>query len=296
MDGKTCLLLLATVLQVIHLENLLTNATDLQPTVEIVSGHSTVFLGDTVRLRCIAPVTSYNATWTYTWFHGTRQLSHFSELLIIPDIKTKQRGKYYCQAFRETSIQDIPTLQSQPAELKVDGGWAILDAPSQGVVGLPLSVTCRVRSRRRLSELVLYRDGVEVLKGDHPVLILDSPTLQDEGMYSCRASWIQAYRTHSVISASVFVQVVEPLTQPELVIVDNEQMRDLSMLKLVCVLEYNIPAPAPPIIYYFYLNNNPLGRPTSENFTVIKRSKGSFTCQAKVSELNLSRWSEPESF
>lgn len=293
MDAKAYLLLVATVLQVIHLEDQLTNATELQPTVEIVSGHSTVFIGDNVRLKCNPPVTPYTATWTYIWHHGTQQLPHFEELLIILDINTRQSGKYYCQAIRDTSVQDIPTLLSVPVELKVDGGWAILDAPSQGIAGFPLNTTCRVRTKRPLSELVLYRDGEEVVKGEHPTLVLDNVTLADKGMYSCRASWIQFYRTHSVISTPVSVQIVEPLTQPKLVI---EQMHSLSMLKLICVLKCNLPAPAPPILYYFYINGNPLGPPTSEGFTMIRRSNGSFTCQAKVSELGLSQWSEPESF
>lgn len=296
MDGKTYLLLLATVLQVIRLEDLVTNATELQPTVEIVSGHSTVFIGETVRLKCNPPVTPYNATWTYTWHHGTQKLPHFFEQLIIYDIKTRHSGKYYCQAIRITSVRDLPTLQSEPVELGVDGGWAILDAPSQGIVGFPLSTTCRVRSRRPLSELVLYRDEVEVVKGALPTLVLDNVTLADGGMYSCRASWVQFYRTHSVISSPVPVQVVEPLTQPILVIVDNEQMRSFSMIKLICVLEYNVPAPAPPVLYSFYINGKLLGPPTSENFTMINRSKGSFKCQAEVSQLGLSQWSEPESF
>uniref|UniRef100_A0A8C6WKS4 Ig-like domain-containing protein n=1 Tax=Neogobius melanostomus TaxID=47308 RepID=A0A8C6WKS4_9GOBI len=263
------------------LSDLLTNATPLKPTVEIVTGHSRVFTGDTVRLKCNFPDTPYKSTWFYKWYNGPEQLPFFDDQLVLWDIKTKETGKYYCQGL--------------PVEISVDGGWAILDAPSQGVVGYPMNMTCRVRGKRPINEVVLYRDGVEVLKQKHPHFLLDNVTLEDWGGYTCVASWNHG-RTHSVISAPVSVQVLEPLTQPTLVIIEDEMTRSLSMLKLVCVLDYNVPAPAPPVLYYFYMNNDRLGTPTSENFTLIKKSRGSFKCQAKVSELGLFRWSEPESF
>lgn len=293
---KTSILLLSTVLQLLHLENLVTKATPFQPTVEIVTGLSRVFTGDTVRLRCNVPPTPYNSTWSYTWYNGPRQLPYFTEQIIISYIKTKDKGKYYCQGFRDTSVRDIPTFQSLPVEINVDGGWAILDAPSQGVVGFPMNMTCRVRGTRPIKEVVLFRDGVEVLKQKHPRFILDNVTLEDWGSYSCVASWIQSGRTHSVVSAPVSVQVVEPMTQPKLVILDDEQMRLLSMLQLVCVLDYNVPEPAPPVLYYFFLDDSRLGTPASDNFSMVKRSTGAFKCQAKVAQLDLSRWSEPKSY
>lgn len=91
------------------------------------------------------------------------------------------------------------------------GGWAILKVPLHpGLVGHTLSVTCRVRVGTQLHEVILYKDGVEVMRqnGLNPHFYLTRLTLWDQGMYSCRASWDTDRRTHSVISAATPVQVL----------------------------------------------------------------------------------------
>ncbi|KAJ0063751.1 hypothetical protein NL108_006698, partial [Boleophthalmus pectinirostris] len=175
-------------------------------------------------------------------------------------------------------------------------GWAVLDTPSQGVVGYPVNMTCRVRGNYPIHEVILYRNDVEVLEQEDPKFILKNLTLEDWGQYTCRASWNKNGHTHSVISAQVPVQVVEPLTKPTLFIVDDEEMRTLSKLKLICVLDYNIPEPAPPVLYYFYINNNRFGTPTTNNYHLIERIRGTFKCKAVVSQLGLTQWSEPKTF
>ncbi|KAK7882650.1 hypothetical protein WMY93_028824 [Mugilogobius chulae] len=295
MDRVSLLFTLCTVL-LVHLQYPLTYATPFEPTVKIIGGNSKVFSGETVRLICIAPATPYNSTWTYSWYHGAKQLPHSSQKLILNNIKKKDSGKYYCQAIRDTSVQDIPTFKSVPVQINVDGGWAILDSQSQGIVSFPMNMTCRVRGNRPIHEVVLYRDGVKVLEQDNPKVILNNLTLADSGEYTCRASWNHHGRTYSVISDQVSVQVVEPLTQPTLNIVDNDELRTLSKLKLLCILEYNVPDPAPPVLYFFYINDNRHGTPTVNNYQLIERIRGTFKCKAQVSQLDLSQWSEPKSF
>lgn len=290
------LFVLSTVLQLVHLHNPSEHETSVQTSVEVLTGHLNVFTRDTVRLKCVVPSTPYNSTWMYKWYNGPEQLFQFEQQLVLWKIKTKNSGKYYCQGFRDTNVRDIPTLQSLPVEINVDGGWAILDAPSKGVVGYPMNMTCRVRNNPPTDEVILYRDGVEVSSQNHPTFVLNNVTLENLGQYTCRASWVVQRRTYSVISTQVSVQVVEPLTKPTLIIVDDAELRSLTRLKLVCQLEYNVPAPAPPVLYYFYKDGQRLGTPLSENFTLIIMAKGKFTCNAKVPQLGLSQWSEPAVF
>lgn len=90
------------------------------------------------------------------------------------------------------------------------GGWAILQAPPQpGLVGRTLEVTCRVRGTPQLHEVILYKDGVEVMRqtGPNSQFSLTNLTMEHKGMYSCRASWDAKRHTHSVLSAETPVQV-----------------------------------------------------------------------------------------
>lgn len=82
--------------------------------------------------------------------------------------------------------------------------------PHPSLVGRNLGVTCRVRGRPPLHEVILYKDGVEVMRqrGPNPHFTLTNLTTEDQGMYSCRASWDVHSQTRSIISADVPVQVL----------------------------------------------------------------------------------------
>lgn len=67
-------------------------------------------------------------------------------------------------------------------------------------------------------------------------------------------------------------------------------------MKLICHVQYNAPAPAPPVNYYFYKNNSRLGVATSENYNEVRQIPGHYSCKARVPLLNLSRLSEPKAF
>ena len=91
------------------------------------------------------------------------------------------------------------------------GGWAILQVPPRpGLVGHALTVTCRGRASPELHEVILFKDGVEVMRqnGLNPHFSLTNLTLEDQGLYSCRASWDTDTRTRSVISVETPVQVL----------------------------------------------------------------------------------------
>ncbi|XP_031156934.2 Fc receptor-like protein 5 isoform X2 [Sander lucioperca] len=296
MDTVISLLVLSTLPQLVVTQAPL--LTSLRAVLEIVSGDSRIFSGESVRLTCSIPDV-HKSTWTYLWFRESKQLPQSGKDLILWNAKVQESGKYYCQGVRDTLVGNMHTLQSLPLEIYVDGGWAILQVPPHpSLVGETLKVTCRVRGTSQLHEVILYKDGVEVMRqnGLHPHFYLNNLTLEDQGIYSCRASWDEGRRTHSVISADASVQVLEVLSQPVLEIVADNNLIPLKKMKLICHLQYNARAPAPAINFYFYKNNNRLGTATSENHDLVQRTPGQYSCKAKVPELGISRWSEPESF
>ncbi|XP_026155042.1 high affinity immunoglobulin gamma Fc receptor I-like [Mastacembelus armatus] len=271
--------------------------TSFKAAVEIVEGDSRIFSGETVRLRCRIP-DNWSAS-TYLWFLGSEQLGQSGQHLILWNTRVKDSGKFYCQGARSTVVGDIRTKRSLPVQIDVDGGWAILKvSPSPGLVGNTLTLTCRVRGNTPLHEVILYKDGVEVMRqnGLNPHFSVTNLTQEHEGMYSCRASWDVRRRTHSVISSATPVQVLEVLTQPILEIFTSEELTKGQKMKLICHLQYNAPAPAPPVEYYFYRNRIRLGTATSVNYDLVSWKPGQYSCKARVPKLGLLRWSEPKSF
>uniref|UniRef100_A0A665U9P6 Ig-like domain-containing protein n=1 Tax=Echeneis naucrates TaxID=173247 RepID=A0A665U9P6_ECHNA len=247
---------------------------------EMVSREPRIFSGEGARLRCSIPDV-YGSTWHYQWFRGSEQLAQTGEDLVLWNANVRDGGKFYCKGVRNTEVGRTHTLQSLPVEITVDGGWAILQVPPHpGIVGDALTVTCRLRHNFPLHEVILYRDGVKVKRqtGLNLQFHLTNLTLEDNGMYSCRASWDANRRTYSVISAEIPVQVLETVTEPVLEIVDNPSLE--SRMTLICNVQYNAPAPAPPIIYYFYKNGKRLGTATSENHDLVRQSPGKYSCKA----------------
>lgn len=88
--------------------------------VEMVSGHSRIFSGEDVRLRCSIPDPS-KSTWLYLWFHGSEELQQSTEQLTVWRARINDSGKYYCQGVWDTMVGQIRTLQSLPVEIFVDG-------------------------------------------------------------------------------------------------------------------------------------------------------------------------------
>uniref|UniRef100_A0A8C2ZVZ3 Ig-like domain-containing protein n=1 Tax=Cyclopterus lumpus TaxID=8103 RepID=A0A8C2ZVZ3_CYCLU len=272
--------------------------TSFRAVVEMVSGYSRVFSGESVRLKCSIPDV-HKSSWDYLWFRGSEQLPQSGEHLLLWKTKVQESGKLYCQGVRDTMVGKIQTLQSLPLEINVDGGWAILQVPPYpSLVGETLKVTCRIRLTPQHHMVILYKDGVEVIRqnGLNPHFYLTNVTLEDQGMYSCRASWDRNSRTHSVTSVGTSVQVSEVLSQPFLEIVADNDLISRNMMKLICHLQYNAHAPAPTIHFYFYKNGHRLGTAMSENYDLVRWTPGQYSCRAKVPELGLSRGSEPKSF
>ncbi|XP_047449341.1 high affinity immunoglobulin gamma Fc receptor I-like isoform X2 [Mugil cephalus] len=294
MDTVTSLLVISTLLQLVAPEA--HSETELKPTVEIVTGASRIFSGETVRLRCDIH-DEHGSVWNHQWFRESEMLPQTERVLILWNIKMKDGGNYYCKGVRKTKVGDRYTLQSLPVEINVDGGWAILQAPTHpSLVGDTLSLLCRLREKFPIQETILYKDGVEVMRqiGPNLNLTLSNVSLEDKGMYSCRASWDIQRRTVSVVSVATYVEVLEVLTKPVLEITTDPRLREINKMKLTCHVQYNARAPAPPISFYFYKNGIRLGTATSENHDLVRLSPGQFSCRAKVLASGLSKLSEPK--
>uniref|UniRef100_A0A1A8BBE5 Ig-like domain-containing protein n=1 Tax=Nothobranchius kadleci TaxID=1051664 RepID=A0A1A8BBE5_NOTKA len=296
MDAITSLLILSSLT---HLSVPATpTVTSYRASIEVVSKSLRIFSGENVQLKCVIP-DIYFSTWKYLWFKDSMQLPQTEETLRISHAHVKSSGKFSCQGKRETAIGDIQTRPSLPVEVSVDGGWVILQTPPHPVVvGETLNMVCRLRKKFPIHETILYKNGVEVMRqnGSSLDLQVENVDLEDEGMYSCRASWDMEMRTYSVISAATPVKVVEFLSQPVLEIDAENNQIGVNKIKLICHVQYNARAPAPPINFYFYKNDHLLGTATSENHKVVRRDSGWYSCRAKVPQLGLFRWSEARSF
>ncbi|KAM9318885.1 low affinity immunoglobulin gamma Fc region receptor III-A-like isoform 2-T2 [Pholidichthys leucotaenia] len=296
MDTIASLLVLSTLLHIVTPE--VFTQTSFRATVEITEGDSRIFSGENIRLKCSFSGDD-SPSWNYLWFKGSEKLQHSRKVLILWNTKVQQSGKYYCQGVRESPIGKIRTLQSLPEEIYVDGGWAILSVPPKpGLVGNTLNLMCRVRENPPVHEIILYKDGVEVMRrnGPEPYFKLTNLTIKDHGMYSCRASFDTRRRTVSVTSTQSHVQILEVLTEPHLEIDVDFDPYQPSWMRLVCHLQYNAPAHAPQVDYYFYRNNNQVGPSSSESYRLVQKIPGHYQCKASVLDLGLVRWSKSRSF
>ena len=88
--------------------------------VELVSGDSRIFSGESARLRCSIP-DAHRSTWTIEWFKGSKKLSQNIEHLSLWKASVRDSGKFYCQGVRDTLVGNIKTLPSLPVEINVDG-------------------------------------------------------------------------------------------------------------------------------------------------------------------------------
>lgn len=91
-----------------------------RPVVEMVSGHSRIFSGENVRLRCSIP-DPHNSTWHYMWFQGSKELQQHEQEFILWRARIQDSGKFYCQGVSDRTVKQIRTLQSLPVEIMVDG-------------------------------------------------------------------------------------------------------------------------------------------------------------------------------
>ncbi|XP_028274857.1 high affinity immunoglobulin epsilon receptor subunit alpha-like [Parambassis ranga] len=292
METILSLLVLSSLPQLVVLQRAIIEDEMPRAQIELLSQNSRIFSNERLRMRCSIPDDRWS-TLRYKWFRDFQQLSYFGEELSLWNAKLNDSGKYQCRGVADTQLGDLDSVLSLPVEITVDGGWAVLQvSPQPGLVGDTLNMTCRIRGSPPVHEMILYKDGVEVMKQNGPApFSLSNMTLEDQGMYSCRVSWNLKRQTQSVISSPIPVQILEILPEPVLEIFSDNNLAKINKMKLICHVQYNARAPAPPIIFYFYRNNSRLGTATSQNSDLVSRNPGLYSCKAKVPDLHLTRWS-----
>uniref|UniRef100_H2LPB7 Ig-like domain-containing protein n=1 Tax=Oryzias latipes TaxID=8090 RepID=H2LPB7_ORYLA len=257
--------------------------TSFRAIVELVSDNSRIFTGESLHLRCSIP-DIHGSNWSVEWFRGSEKLPETGENFKLWNAKIKASGKFSCQGARKTMIGIIRTLQSVPVEIEVDG-WAILKPPSRStLVGDTLKLSCRLRGFPPIHETILYKDGIEVMRqiGQNVSFYLSNVTLGDSGMYSCRLIKCVMASSFQFIHFTFAVFFSEVLSQPLLEIHADIKLYGAKKMKLICHVLYNARAPAPPVHYYFYKNNEQLGMAKSKNYDLVTKALGQYSCRVKV--------------
>ncbi|KAM8853066.1 low affinity immunoglobulin gamma Fc region receptor III-B-like [Synchiropus picturatus] len=294
MDSLVLLLLIPA----LHLVHAAHSQVSVQPTVEFVSGQSKVFSGENLKLRCQV-LDDYNSAWSIQWFRDLQLLPREGDVLYLRRVSVEANGKYSCRGVRGTDLGNLYTKSSPPVEVQVDGGWAILHNPqNRTLVGTTLELSCDLRNNPKVREVILYKNGVEVMRNGqlNQRFYLSNVTLADTGHYSCRASWDIQRQTYSVISTPTYVEILEILTKPVLVMVTNDPKIPATKLRLECHVQYNAPDPAPAAHYYFYQQDTQVAPASSLNHVLLSRQPGLYTCKVRVPQLGLLRLSEARRF
>lgn len=70
-----------------------------------------------------------------------------------------------------------------------------------------MTLTCRIRDNPIMTNVVFYKGEVEIKKQKDKDLVLLKVTLEDDAMYSCRASWYKnkEYQSAQSLPSSVTV-------------------------------------------------------------------------------------------
>lgn len=79
--------------------------------------------------------------------------------------------------------------------------------PPPLLIGDDITLTCRVRGNKRVTEAVFFKDGLELQRQPKPNLHLSHFTKEDQGVYWCRATWWQGFLWHTSQSLPVEVPV-----------------------------------------------------------------------------------------
>ncbi|XP_076837071.1 high affinity immunoglobulin gamma Fc receptor I-like isoform X2 [Brachyhypopomus gauderio] len=240
---------------------------------QVTGGELRLFSGEDVQLRCSVPEDPLSS-WRYQWFlNGV--LTSSAEVYHLKNAHVLQTGSYTCQG--EKDLKEWPylisSLQSDLLNVHVDGGWVLLQAPTEPlIIEEVLTMTCRVRDDPLLVEVNFYKGDVKIRTQKKKDLVFPSATLDDQGTY-----WYK-------------------LSSPVLTIDDGEvNPVKGSTVVLRCSTQLNTREKGHTIEYYYMNNATLLGPSSSKDTHTIQRVEdddtGVYTCKARVRVLNLERWS-----
>uniref|UniRef100_A0AAY4E9C0 Ig-like domain-containing protein n=1 Tax=Denticeps clupeoides TaxID=299321 RepID=A0AAY4E9C0_9TELE len=182
----------------------------LRAVVELATGRPELLSGDSFQLTCHVPEEP-SPFWSFQWFRNGRLVGNATSYEITK-ARVQHGGFYTCKGARETELNPqgvMHTLTSPPLKMHVDGGWVILQASTDPmIVQESLILMCRIRGNPIPSEVILYRDGTEILRHHHNILVIPNLTLDDQGMYWCRATWENKGLSQAAQSLAVKVNVL----------------------------------------------------------------------------------------
>ncbi|XP_076837069.1 high affinity immunoglobulin gamma Fc receptor I-like isoform X1 [Brachyhypopomus gauderio] len=264
---------------------------------QVTGGELRLFSGEDVQLRCSVPEDPLSS-WRYQWFlNGV--LTSSAEVYHLKNAHVLQTGSYTCQG--EKDLKEWPylisSLQSDLLNVHVDGGWVLLQAPTEPlIIEEVLTMTCRVRDDPLLVEVNFYKGDVKIRTQKKKDLVFPSATLDDQGTYWCKATWLQDFKYQSAQSLKFSVIVLDKLSSPVLTIDDGEvNPVKGSTVVLRCSTQLNTREKGHTIEYYYMNNATLLGPSSSKDTHTIQRVEdddtGVYTCKARVRVLNLERWS-----
>ncbi|KAI5626413.1 roundabout-like 2-like [Silurus asotus] len=280
------------------------NVIEIDPTPPPVKAKATVSLGDhhffsgqDVEMTCSVPDDPL-ASWTYEWFHEGK-LESSSEVYQLKKARVLQSGNYTCKG--QKAITDWPytveTIPSDPLNIEVDGGWAILQTPYEPlVIQETATLTCRVRDGAFLSDAIFYKGEVEIQRQKGSNLVLSDLTLEDKGMYKCTAMWLANQEYQSSQSLPSLLNVLDKLETPQMkFVLGRSVVKRGTKVSFNCITKVNAREADLNLEYFYLKDGERLGPASAQDTYVIsyvsKDDTGAYTCKVRIRSLNLERWS-----
>ncbi|XP_051963412.1 high affinity immunoglobulin gamma Fc receptor I-like [Xyrauchen texanus] len=261
--------------------------------ITLSKGEIQVFTGEDLKITCSVPEDP-SSSWRYKWFRDGAEIG----LDGFREIRIEHSGEYSCQAEKDTEKRPfvLSTLPSLPLNLHVDRGWVLLQTPATpAIIDDTVILTCRIRNNPMAREVCFYKEASEIQCHNSKQLILTRATLEDGGIYWCRASWIQGNELHSAQSVPTPVTVLDKLNTPQLAIVSGRIVLGQEV-HLRCNTQLNVKREDLHIEYYYMKNNSWLAPSSSSNTFIIRnvqhQDAGTYTCKAKVRILDVERLSD----
>ncbi|KAJ8280331.1 hypothetical protein GJAV_G00053300 [Gymnothorax javanicus] len=260
----------------------------------IAQGEREMFMGETVTLSCTIPGDP-SLQWRHLWLKDGTPFDNYAPLddrLTLKASKLTQSGQYSCQGIMTSDTQERRTLPSHPLQISVAAGWVILlVSPQPAFIGSTVTLTCRVRRDPLLTEVVFYKDDVELQRSVYPKLHLKNIIQEDQGSYWCRATWGRGLHWTTAQSLATTVSVVDLLSQPVLEAVPSSSKTSGQVLLLSCRAQLRFPQPGQQLIYNFWRNGRRLGVSTSRSKITVPLDFGVYQCKVMVGGLGLTKWS-----
>ncbi|XP_066514092.1 high affinity immunoglobulin gamma Fc receptor I-like [Hoplias malabaricus] len=265
---------------------------------DVTSGEARLFSGEDVTLGCSVP-DHPETEWKFLWFRNGVPLSVQTQNLSLKNIPVQKGGNYSCRGEKDIDIwpYSLMTMTSEPLAVHVDGGWTLLQIPTEPLlIEEKMTLTCRIRGDPLLVEVIFYKDSVEVQKRKDKDLVIPRLVLKDEGLYRCRATWVQSTEHHSAQSLSAYLPVLDKLNTPVLELDFDYCSLKGDKVVLSCKTQLNVREEGLSIEYFFLKNGKRQGPGSSSAtftiFNVEDDDGGEYTCKARVRALNLERHSE----